>query len=551
MNLYRLYKSESSIPGTSVVVMALLSGVANAGLLAIINIAIRTTGATELSYRYFLLFFIALGIFIAGKKYSLEKCAVISENIIRGIRVRLADKIRKSDLADLERIGRADIYNRIAQDTETISQASMIIVNALQASTMLLFCVLYLATLSKLAFFLTVASVVVGTVFILRLEARIIAELRETAKKENVFLGHLQQVIHGFKELKLARKKSADHFQRLATTALETEALKIQTRKKFVVVFLFSQTFFYLLLAAIIFLMPQLDQIGPQLVVQITATILFIVGPIEILVNAIPFYQRANVAVENLYTLEEKLDQTRQRQPAGEPASSANGLASFEEIVFDQVSFHYRDTETAAGFKIGPIDLTIRKGELLFLIGGNGSGKSTLLKLLTGLYYPAGGEIRVDGKPLTAAATADFREMFSAIFGDFHLFDRVYGIDAVDTAKVEKLLRLMRLEDKVRFQDGAFSDINLSTGQKKRLAMIVSILDDRPICVFDEWAADQDPEFRQYFYETLLRDFQAQGKTIIAVSHDDRYFAFADRVLKMDYGRMVPFNDGQVPQCAS
>lgn len=187
-------------------------------------------------------------------------------------------------------------------------------------------------------------------------------------------------------------------------------------------------------------------------------------------------------------------------------------------------------------FEVGPLDLNIRQGEVLFIVGGNGSGKSTLLKLLTGLYPPSGGSMTLDGATIGPETYQTYRELFSAIFADFHLFRKLYGLESPDEQKIRELLREMELTRKTRYADRRFSDIDLSSGQRKRLAYIAALLEDKPIYVFDEWAADQDPIFRKYFYNNLIGDLRTMGKTVIAVSHDDRYFNRADRVLKMEEG---------------
>ena len=196
---------------------------------------------------------------------------------------------------------------------------------------------------------------------------------------------------------------------------------------------------------------------------------------------------------------------------------------------------------------MGPVNFEVRAGEILFIVGGNGSGKSTLLKLLTGLYRPVSGTLWINGAPLDAADYPDYREIFAIIFTDFHLFDRLYGVEAVDSRRVMDLIRTMGLADKTRYRDGAFTQLDLSTGQRKRLAYIAALLDDRQVYVFDEWAADQDPEFRRHFYETMLGELRAQGKTIVAVTHDDRYFGAADRVLRMEEGQISPLSGTGAP----
>ena len=175
-------------------------------------------------------------------------------------------------------------------------------------------------------------------------------------------------------------------------------------------------------------------------------------------------------------------------------------------------------------------------GTITFLAGGNGSGKSTLLKLVTGLYPLSAGRLLLDG---TEADGGTVRELFSGVFTDFHLFDRLYGADQIDPARMEGLLHGLGLAGKTRLFDGAFTTTDLSTGQRKRLALLIAILEDRPVYVFDEWAADQDPAFRRLFYKTLLPGLKLAGKAIIAATHDDRYFDLCDRLIIMEGGRMV------------
>ncbi len=196
--------------------------------------------------------------------------------------------------------------------------------------------------------------------------------------------------------------------------------------------------------------------------------------------------------------------------------------------------FHYQGDDNHH-FSVGPFSLELRAGEILFITGGNGSGKSTLLKLMMGLYMPGQGRILLNSQETDIR---QHRYLFAVVFGDFHLFDRFYGLPDVDENRVNELLTLMRIEKKVQFADGKFSTPDLSTGQKKRLALVAAMMEDRPVYVFDEWAAEQDPEFRRHFYETLLPTFKAQGKTILAVTHHDQYFHVADRVVNMEYGQI-------------
>jgi putative ATP-binding cassette transporter len=212
----------------------------------------------------------------------------------------------------------------------------------------------------------------------------------------------------------------------------------------------------------------------------------------------------------------------------------------WEQIDFHGVTHAYRSPLAPHGFVLGPLDLTLVRGETVFVIGGNGSGKTTLAKLLTGLYVPEGGEVRLDGRPIAADNREAYRQLFSVVFDDAVVFDSLWGMDAGDRdRRAHEYLRQLELEHVVTVTNGAFSRTALSRGQRKRLALLTAYLEDRPIYVFDEWAADQDPAFRKIFYRNLLPELKRRGKTVVAITHDDRYFASADRIVKLEDGKVV------------
>lgn len=533
MNLIDLYRNESENTGATILFMAMISGVANAAILGIINSAVSVASYDTLNFRYLMLYFVAFLIFVLGIRYSLTRTTAIMENIIKKVRLRITDKLRQSDLLFLENIGNAEIYTRITQDTNLISQSAAVVIKAAQSIIMLVFCILYIAWLSKLAFVITVIFIGIGiSVFMVHRKITI-GLLQETTVKESRFFEMLNTSLDGFKELKVNQKRNDAFFSDIKAVADDAEDIKIQTGLRFIIGILFSEVCFYMLIASIVFLLPRMGVEYSAILIRLVTAILFIMGPLDLIVSAIPIFTRSNVAVNNLYELEEKIDKATRDGSGTTPFARER----FSTIEFENVLFQYTDANGHALFTVGPVNLTIRQGEILFVIGGNGSGKSTFLKLLTGLYYPVSGRIRLDGQEVNQANYQTFRELFSIIFTDFHLFDKLYGLDMVDTEKVAALLSVMKLDKKTTFKDGAFSNIHLSTGQRKRLAMVVALLFDSEIFVFDEWAADQDPDFRKYYYNVLLQELKKRGKTVIAVSHDDRYFDTADRVMKMDYGQ--------------
>lgn len=539
-NLLLFLDKEGEYPRTRLVIFSILAGLSNGLLLAIINHGAGQVGAFsstgEMQVYLLSLFFTFFALFIYTKKYTLDRSAVLVEEVLRKVRMRITDKIRHTELDFIEKTGYADIYNRLSQDTIQISQSATLIFASIQAAIMLVFAMLYIAWISLEGAALTLAAISLGAwVFIMK-RNKIIQDLDDATKHEIHFFNSLNHTLSGFKEVKINRLKSRDLYQHQEVIANEVKDLKSRATVNSVFVMMFSEVFFYILIATILFIWPYFAHTEPEVVIKLTASILFIIGPLSTLFGSMPLFMKADVAVANLQRLELKIDAATKGVSVGEPAE--HPVITFGQIEFKNVHFEYMDVDGMAQFKVGPINFTLKAGEILFIVGGNGSGKSTLLKLLSGLYYPSSGVIDINDEQLDVDLYLDYRELFSIIFTDFHLFDRLYGVKNADESLVKSLLKKLGMADKTKFRNGAYTNTNLSTGQRKRLAYVSAILDNKQIYIFDELAADQDPQFRRHFYEVLLPELRAQGKTIVAVTHDDKYFSCADRVLKMDEGQL-------------
>jgi len=258
--------------------------------------------------------------------------------------------------------------------------------------------------------------------------------------------------------------------------------------------------------------------------------------PMHLILSTIPSFASAAVAMQKVEKLGLTLHESDGSDELSRPVQAASSFKSLELV---GVTHTYHREGEAGGFLLGPIDLTLEPGELLVITGGNGSGKTTLAKLLLSLYTPEEGQIYLDGKLVTDETREQYRQLFSAVFSDFYLFDSLFGLDSVHLdASAKKYLAQLQLDHKVKVEDGALSTIDLSQGQRKRLALLTAYLEDRPIYLFDEWAADQDPLFKEIFYHELLPELKAKKKALIVISHDDRYYHVADRVIKLDYGKL-------------
>ena len=212
----------------------------------------------------------------------------------------------------------------------------------------------------------------------------------------------------------------------------------------------------------------------------------------------------------------------------------------FKRLDLVNITHTYHREGELHDFAVGPVTLSLLPGEVVFLVGGNGSGKTTLAKLLVGLYVPEQGQIYLNGQTVTDSNREQYRQQFSAVFADFHLFDRLLGLETSQLdAQARTYLAQLELEDEVEIKDGTLSTTKLSQGQRKRLALLTAYMEDRPVYVFDEWAADQDPSFKKTFYRTLLPELKGKGKAVVVISHDDRYYDLADHIIRLDCGRII------------
>lgn len=538
MKLLEFLRKESDKPLLKLFLLTAVSGLASAGVLAVINLAAKNVSRESINISYILIFAATVGIFVISQKYILTTGIAVVEEILNNIRLRLSDKIRRTDLLNIEQIGKAEIYNRLTQECTLISQMAPYVMNALQSAVMLIFVLGYIAVLSLIAAALIIILNITGVLIFHKNNVKVYAELEETNKAEIKFFVSLTDILDGLKEIKLNRKKGNDLYSHFGKISQKLKDLKISTGFKFSENIVFSQAFIYIVLGAIVFVLPRLKPDMSDSIMSTTTAMLFAIGPLTSLVSMLPIFGKVNIAIKNIYGLEDELD--KQVNPNEvQPINEENRFTDFNKIVLSDLYFEYRNADSKENFAVGPIDLTITRGEVLFIIGGNGCGKTTFLKALTMLYRSKTGNIFVDDKVIDSANYLEYRELYSAIFYDFHLFDKLYGLEKVDPKKINDLLKLMQVENKTEFKDNGFTKLDLSTGQRKRLALIVTFLEDKPIYIFDEWAADQDPQFKKYFYDELLKKLKAEGKTVIAVSHDDRYFHLADRIIKMEFGKII------------
>jgi putative ATP-binding cassette transporter len=286
---------------------------------------------------------------------------------------------------------------------------------------------------------------------------------------------------------------------------------------------------------------PSVVTVSPEAMTGYVVAVLYMMSPIWSIMGTLPTLERGQVALENIERLGVSLDVGHEDAQELEFIGLESGIPPI--VQWNDVVFSYVDEKgVEAPFVLGPISLELHPGELVFVIGGNGSGKSTFVKVLTGLYQPLQGNVTLAGTLITDSNREWYREHFSVVFSDFHVFNKLLGqSDSQADRLASQYLRLLHIDQKVTVQERTFSTLDLSQGRRKRLALVTAYLEDRPIYVFDEWAADQDPQYKEIFYKTLLPDLRERGKLVVVITHDDRYFHLGNQVIKLEDGKGVEY----------
>lgn len=544
MRLVDLLVTENRIPLRRLGAMVAVAGISNAALLAVINSAVGHVkeGRTELGPALMFLFFLVS--YIYSQRYVLRVTSSEIESLVHRYRERLIGRLEMCELEAVERIGRGRIFSAISADTRTISQTTSGLVVAAQAAVLIFFASIYLATISLISLLFSTLFMTVAARIYLNKMQHVGAALHQASHEEGRLHDLINGMLDGFKEIKLSSRRAAAVLADAVTVSRRTADYRTTALLALNTTFVFAQVSFLLLLGILVFVTPTFGAQYSDDIVKSLTTVIFLIGPISTLVATVPQVAVANAAAENLHAMEQQfIAITREATPDAATPPTPGMASPFSSLELRRVAFSY--AVDGASFSVGPVDLSLKAGEIIFVTGGNGSGKSTLIKLMTGLYRPQSGTLLVNGVPLSEDDAQAFREHFCAVFSDFHLFRKLYGIDLPAREVLDAWLAEMEIRDKTAIVDGAFTSIDLSTGQRKRLALIAAILENKPLIVLDEWAADQDPYFRRKFYDVLLPRLKAEGRTVIAVTHDDRFFHLADRRLHMEEGQLMDLTEKQ------
>lgn len=512
----------------------LVGGVTNTCLVVLIINAL--THRFELDRDVEIGVFAALCVIMVGTRaLALSALVRLGQDVITELRLEFCHAVLAAPIPVLHQLGPARLLAHLTEDVTSIVSGIETLPRLFINYVIIFGCLVYLGYVCLPLLFAVIGFITVGSLLFGLVQGRAVRLLHKARKLEDDLHQGFRGITHGAKELKLNTRRRRAFFE-------EDIVRMAKARKRYIVsgmsVYIFvanvSNSLFYVAIGLLIYAAPAYIDMGDGVVTSYTLILLYMMTPLAVILDNLPVMGKARVAWDSLRGARNSL----QTAPGNEDEGGTCSYAP--DIRLSGVHFQYHADQDDKGFAIGPVDLHLRGGESLFIVGGNGGGKSTLAMLLTGLLIPDRGAISLGGRVIDEQNREWYRQHFSAVFSDFYLFDRIIGMEHAGADELaRKYLKQLRLDHKVRIENGSFSTTDLSQGQRKRLALLVAYMEDRPVYVFDEWAADQDPEFKRFFYLDILPALKSQGKTVVVITHDDAYFPVADRLMKLEDGRLV------------
>lgn len=533
MDLWRILRRDALRNIQPLMLLAVLAAALNLALLTSLNDALLVLDDPEGLQRLLIVFLLSAFLWRIAQGWMMNAASKRMQAALAVLRVDLLRRAVAADLPDAMAVGSARLAQVAGPELQLLAQAVPTLVISFQSVAAILLCLLYLATLSGAAVLIVLCFLIVGGILIGRSVIRLEMMSETIHEAEGALLERSDHILQTLRECKLNRRRAANALADATSCAETLRKERHRFGAEYSHYFTISELTYYAALAGIIFLLPAVTNTDIATVILAGHAAAFIAYPVITIVASYPSYISAETAARSYLAVEAEL------KAAPKPVAPVRGGGTddaFSTIALDGASFRHAGRDGSGSFTVGPIDLTVERGSVVFITGHNGAGKSTLVHMLLGLYPVQRGTLSVDGVPVGPDGLAAYRDRFSVVFSDNHVTRQLYGAATLDDGFAEELLDLLEMSDKVAVDGRAFTTVDLSQGQKKRLALIAALLERKPVLVLDEWAADQSPYFRRKFYREIIPWLKARGITVIAVTHDDAYFDAADVQLQVDRG---------------
>jgi cyclic peptide transporter len=513
-----------------------INSLLNGGLLMFINQLITGKKIDWLPINSWVVYFgMVVTALIVNKAFQ-RNIIKLTHDIIYDFELHVIDRLRKSNYIDYQKLGKEKVHTALT-DTRTLSFLPGVVVGTFNSVIIILCCLVYFYYIYFWGGVALSLVMVMLLLIYLKRNKHIKKYMDRARDAQDSFYVLLDDLLKGFREVKMSFEKNRNIYNEyIYKNRMEGKKLSTIAAVRFLNNEITGRFSWYIILGVILFAFPVFINLSPAETATFVVTLLFMMGPVDLILSSVSYYNNARIATQRLTDFEKAI-QSLEEEPTG---SELKRVGEIKELAFEEVTYTYYDENGKARFTLGPINLSISIGEVIFVIGGNGSGKSTFMNLLTGLIRPESGRILMNGEEITEEKSVLYRSRMTGIFTSPHLFSRNYEDYKLShqNPRLHELMELMKLEDKLVVADNHI-DTYLSKGQQKRLSLIHALLEDRSLYILDEWAAEQDPEFRYHFYNQCIQYFRDLGKTLVAITHDDAYFRNADRIIKFDFGKVV------------
>lgn len=517
-----------------ILLLSILSGMAN----VVIVIMVTTFVRSDLSLIYIAFYFtLTIGLYLLARRFVQISLIKFTRNLVYDMTIRLTGKIFSTSYQKFEKIDPGRVFTALNDDVGRVGESTSLFLSLTTNLITVIGVFVYLASIALWATLLTLALIIALAALYYLVSTKTNIYFEKARDERNIFMRLINGLIDGYKEISLHLNKKLQYKNDVANSANSYKEKIILADVRFVNAFLVGEFLLVGLLGFVAFGLPVMfKNIEYFTVVSFVVVLLYLIGPINGVLGSVPSIMRLRVAWNRIQDFLKEI-------PANLDLSAApiKKETKVENVVLKGVSFSYQSKNKEHVFGVGPINLEVIAGEILFIVGGNGSGKTTLAKLITGLYEPDKGQILINGKELKPH---EIGEYYSTVFSPPYLFEKLYDVDTEKLKQeVDEYLGMLDLSHKVEIKDDKYSTIKLSGGQRKRLTLLQCYLEDSPVFLFDELAADQDPEYRRFFYRELLPKMKEMGKIIIAITHDDQYFDVADNIMRMNEGKLEPYRE--------
>lgn len=538
MQVLELLFRQFKLRGLAILLLSGLTAFARIIAIEICGSATREGLSTAMDFHRFVLLGVVVILFILASRYTFHLVSSCLNRGLEGVVDRLVALFANADLAKLERLGLPDVGGKVFRESGALRRLHYSVVLGFFRSVFIVLILAYVLYKS-----ITIGAIVVGllgsVVFLVgRWRDGTAASLDETAASESHSHQLLEQLMQGFAAVKLHRPRRQAVLEAIHGSFSETSRSRGSVARFFHDQRFVVETWLYLPLGLVVYISIDLLHLPRDVVLELALAMVFLFRSLILSLEEAPKLILANQSVASLSELEAQLVRCQPVTQSSNRANKTDFGRDFKTLEYRDVSLAVIDAGGHEVFDVRINQFRLRAGEVVFLVGENGSGKSTLLTLLAGLYEPTTGEIRLNGRVVGAGDWRAYREWVAAVWADPWLFDREYGAVDPKESEVAQWLKMFGLEGVTHYENGGFTARKLSTGQHQRLALVSALMQRRPVLVLDEWTAGQDPEFVEHFYHRILPKLRARGLTIVMAHHDQQYEGFADRVIRLDGGRV-------------